>query len=549
MNECLTAVPHCNGIDYWIILRGYPTQNNGRFYSVLLTSAGLSPNLTPVVSANFTDSYSGQLKGNNDGTQIAEAIFSGSANSTLAVYDFNSTTGVVSNEHLAPASSSNIGLGVTFSPNGDYIYLIENVGQQSAVYQYDAANLSIPRKVLSSQIEAQQFETGPDNTIYLAQTEWNTLYLDVITNPDNWANSAVVYNAVNFNGLGGSLHTFCGLPNFIDSPTPDELPRDFTYANTSCSSVNFTVDPCWQPYTASWTFGDGTTGSGYSVNHTYATGGNYTVTLTLSYSTFSFPVIIKVVNVTAAPVTTISGPDTVCAGVPFPFNYSVPFATGAVYNWNTVIGIPVGATTGNTLAVLYPNTGIDTLHVTASNGACTTNATKIIYVVASPTANLTVNPNSCCVNNIVTLSGGSPTGGVYIINGSISNPVNASLLGLGTHLVTYQYTNAAGCYAQASDTLQVLACTGMGDAITNETLTIVPNPFEDKLEIVFYDVNVANATTISVYDVVGRELNQVSSINSKSLIINTARWSEGIYFISFKSTTGDTKTLKVLKSK
>ncbi len=529
MSECATIIPHCNGFDYWVIMRGYPTQSNGRFYSILLTQAGLSPGLQPVVSANFTAEYSGQLKGNHAGDKVIQALFSQGG---FAVYDFDNVTGAVTNQQIATGSFGGISTGVIFSPNDNYIYLDEEYGGADLISQYDANNLSTPRKVLGTSLEALQFEIGPDNNIYIAQTDWNTLYLDMITNADSWANSTVVTNAVNFTQIGGGMHTFAGLPNFIDAPKPAELTPDFAVNIINCTTVNFTADNCWQAYNATWNFGDGTTGTGLNVNHTYSVSGNYTVTLTLTYSTYSFPAVIKVVFVAGTPVASITGPDTVCVGTPFPVNYSVPFISGAIYNWTSNIGNIVGAANTNSVSVSYLNIGTDTLHVTSSNVSCSTNATKVVVVVAAPSASLALSPNSCCITNTVTLTGGSPAGGVYLVNGVATNPVNASSLGVGTHTITYQYANATGCFAQATDTLQVLACTGINNPDNNTLISVMPNPFNNKLTVTLAGEFI---DCITVFDIAGRKVTEINGNKTRSVQLNTSEWEEGVYVIRLVS--------------
>jgi PKD repeat protein len=52
------------------------------------------------------------------------------------------------------------------------------------------------------------------------------------------------------------------------------------------------------PTTLSWDFGDGTTGQGASLTHTYATSGTYMVYLTGTYSTFPPTSALHFVTVT-----------------------------------------------------------------------------------------------------------------------------------------------------------------------------------------------------------------------------------------------------------
>ncbi len=61
-----------------------------------------------------------------------------------------------------------------------------------------------------------------------------------------------------------------------------------------------------------------------------------------------------------------------------------------------------------------------------------------------------------CINStIYTLTGGSPAGGTYSGDGVTGTNFNASVAGLGNHLITYSYTDGNGCSNAATNSITV----------------------------------------------------------------------------------------------
>jgi PKD repeat protein len=129
-------------------------------------------------------------------------------------------------------------------------------------------------------------------------------------------------------------------------------------------------DPDGDPITYSWDFGDGSSGTGATPTHTYATGGVFTVTLTVNDGCTSSQ-CSTTADINAPPICDAAGPYTGNVGQAVSFDgtgSSDPDGTIATYAWNFGDG---GTGTGATPSHTYATGGLFTvtLTVTDNDGA------------------------------------------------------------------------------------------------------------------------------------------------------------------------------------
>ena len=145
-----------------------------------------------------------------------------------------------------------------------------------------------------------------------------------------------------------------------------------------------------------WSFGDGTTGTGATVNKTYNAAGAYTVTLTVTDNSGATATDQATVTVTAgsntAPIAEANGPYTATVGVPFTLSSVGSSDAGgsiASYSWNLGNGTTA---TGASPVVTYPTAGTYTITLTVTdNGGLTATDQAQVTVSAgtSPSGNVT----------------------------------------------------------------------------------------------------------------------------------------------------------------
>lgn len=88
------------------------------------------------------------------------------------------------------------------------------------------------------------------------------------------------------------------------------------------------------------------------------------------------------------------------------------------------------------------------------NIGCSDTASQILTVLSLPTVKIN-NLSSVCIDSAdFTLTGGTPAGGDYYINGTKNSTFSASSLGVGSHYVKYKYTDNNNCWNQ--DSVQVV---------------------------------------------------------------------------------------------
>jgi gliding motility-associated-like protein len=481
-SEKISAVLHCNGTDVWVLARdgGWNGFNNYlpiNFQAFLVSAAGVST--TPVTSPannmlnnNWGYNDYGCMKISPNGKKVGVAVYDYNWNnintttSTFELYDFNATTGVVSNSlGLNPTVTNNFnyyfGYGCEFSPDGTKFYgsfpYNWNITTSADIVQWDLCAGS-DSAIIASQYTistinnftitnyAGSMQLAPDGKIYVSR--YYRDYLDVINNP-NQAGAASNYSP-NAQSIAPSTN-YWGLPNFIVSyfdPLYQQNLPPFTYTvnyAASCLTATFTApNPTLSCPAISnslislaWSFGDAASGAANTSTlnnpaHSYPTPGTYTAQLVYNYEcgsdTVIQPVIINgaLINVNTASITCASlGSATVIpTGGIGPFSYTwMPTGQSS--------SVATGLSPGN-----YSITVVD------NGGNCTFTSTAT-FVSLVPFIGVVNNSSSISCNGATTgtanipVSGGSGNNNYFWYNGvSTQTTATVNNLAAGLHTIT-----------------------------------------------------------------------------------------------------------------
>ncbi len=215
-SEKLTAVKHNNGTDIWVLAHGWNTNN---FYAWLVTKNGVSePVMSSIGSIQFggksRDANSiGQMKFSPDGKHVALTMFD---SKFFEVFDFDNSTGVLSNARMVYSPDDEVAYGLEFSPNGQYLYI--GLYWKKQIVQYEVSLPSGAQIMSSGEVvgtthdnKLGSFQLAPDGKIYITK---NSSFLGVIQNP-NKSGTACNYIDNGFLMKSGELQL--GLPGFIQS--------------------------------------------------------------------------------------------------------------------------------------------------------------------------------------------------------------------------------------------------------------------------------------------------------------------------------------------
>lgn len=290
-SEKVTAVLAANGIDIWVI-----TQHEDFFYSYLVTPSGV--NMTPVISVvsfgvSDYNNIRGSLKASPDGTYLAntftlfQPIFTGK----LFLYNFDNTSGVVSNEQLL---GDRFGFyGVEFSSDSRRLYASGKILNTESVstlgiiqYNMEAADIS------GSAFELERLQTtflsdisgtlqlAIDKKIYFTIPGFE---LSVIHKPNILGSDARFERDII--SLGGRNTNF-GLPPFV--PSFFESIFDFEgicFGDTT----QFEIYPTAPVSSVVWNFDDpdsdaANTSIFFNPSHQFTAPGPYVVTADITFS-------------------------------------------------------------------------------------------------------------------------------------------------------------------------------------------------------------------------------------------------------------------------
>src|SRR5665213_2010241 len=183
LEKCV-GVRHCNGLDFWVLMHGV---SSNTFNAYLVTQAGVQAPVVTNVGYNSNSSYLGYMKASVDGKKIAIAHAYSSDSDLVQLFDFDNSTGILSNPITIYDPTFSGPYGLSFSPDNHLLYFdCEITGK---LYQYDITsnnqntiNASQYIVAAGNEDDYMALQIGIDGKIYV--TRYGQNYLAAIANPN-----------------------------------------------------------------------------------------------------------------------------------------------------------------------------------------------------------------------------------------------------------------------------------------------------------------------------------------------------------------------------
>jgi hypothetical protein len=189
-------------------------------------------------------------------------------------------------------------------------------------------------------------------------------------------------------------------------------------------------------------------------------------------------------------------------------------------------GIVTGITAGTT-----------TITFTNDNGC---SITEPLIVHNLPTVVLSSFNDLCDSLGLVSLSGGEPLGGIYS-GTSVSNNEFNTIIGVGSYVITYSYSDQNGCSSSSSQQLNVIECSGASIIENNDNNTLIfPNPTFNTFSIL---EDGENHQLFSIYDQTGRVIFN-GKLNGQITTVDLSNFSNGLYVLKID---GNDKRFQIVK--
>jgi hypothetical protein len=226
-------------------------------------------------------------------------------------------------------------------------------------------------------------------------------------------------------------------------------------------------------------------------------------------------------NPTAPAAATVTVVDSVlCAGETIQMT-AASSATGATFTWSgpNFTGSGATVTIPNATAA---NAGVYSVTVTA-NGCTSSSSSKSVVVNNLPAVTVLTFTDTTCVNYSSVTLAGAPAGGTFSGSGVNGASFDPAVAGVGTHVVTYAYTDANGCSNTATTSIVVDACVGLGESAIN-SIRVFPNPTNTVINVASTREDIAVVVlTNSVGEVVAR---------IRGTQLDASQFANGLYFVT-----------------
>lgn len=236
--------------------------------------------------------------------------------------------------------------------------------------------------------------------------------------------------------------------------------------------------------------------------------------------TVAFPL-----NVSTVMADVVLGPLNVCEGD----SLTLTVSGGDTYHWSP--GTSLSDTSGSSVIatptsdITYTVTAFDTL-----NGCSAFNTIEVL-VHPNPVVTFDLPDHLCSFDPPVQLTSGTPSGGIYsgtAVNAGMFAPSTA---GVGSHVLTYTFTDGNGC--EGSDTALAIVdvCIGLNPGIS-VALAVYPNPSSGAFTVMMGEN--PEAATFKVLNLMGQVV-QEGKLEVGKTLLDMAAQPSGLYILSVET--------------
>lgn len=380
-------------------------------------------------------------------------------------------------------------------------------------------------EALSNDVIRLYFDDGV-NTVLLAsgQTSIAAPFLArlkiTVDTANNWTLFSDFTGGENFieefsiNGILLSSATHFSIINTYTSSNINDFAFDdiyigpvslYTEATEFCSGDTITIASSATLVDYYWN--NGATGSSIDIT----TGGNYFVAGT---DAFGCDYSSEIITITEFPFddSITATDDAICDGE------SVILGVNPENNivWNN------GETTPN-LIVTEPGS----YFAFVTNGPCNAyTSTIVINEGTTPLVDAFAVDDTLCNDGSTTLLFGTPAGGIWEGPGMDGNTFQSSLAGAGEFVISYVYTNPAGCSGTANETISVEDCSLVYESAANSAFSVYPNPTNNYFLI---ENHTHQRFTFEIFDMSGKRIQTGTSQENEWISLNLVQ--SGFYTV------------------
>lgn len=399
--------------------------------------------------------------------------------------------------------------GITNSPQSTYLHITNGTicGLGYCNANFDTGSASNQNAEMSSGVSTLGMTATTVSFWYLCAGSSGTSYGTFEYSIDGGSSWSVGATYVNINAWTQESMTLPAWDNVSDfrvrfkwqngaAGADPAFSVDEVSITANGSSVSVSTDNSFTP--GSWCYDDVVSGNvNFQATGAFTAGNIFTAELSDASGSFAAPTSIGTLSSTSSGSLSIP--------------VSIPGGTAAGTGYRVRVNSSAPASTG------------------------TDNGTDLI-IHDLPTVALGVYADVCDYTPVFVLTGGLPAGGTYSGTGVGSGSFDPGFAGLGSHTVTYSYTDMNGCQNSSTQPIVVDGCLSI-DNSELESLNIFPNPSQNS-----FSVNGQGVQNVTLIDVNGRVVEVFESQES----YNTESIAPGVYTVIVSTETG-VKPIKLIK--